>query len=235
MDISLGKVLVGLPKIIGQKDAVHPMDREWESAIFKELIEEAVWVGTTKLDGDGQADLKNHGGPEKAVFAYPSEHYTFWCEEYGITDMKQGGVGENFSMINVTEKDIAIGDTFEVGGAIVQVSQPRQPCWKPARRFKIKNLALLIEDTGRTGWYFRVLQEGFVEEGQKFKLIDRPVPEWTIEKCNRVMHIEKEDLEKSANLAKCEWLATNWKRTLTNRVEKGEHPQLSKRVFGPNE
>lgn len=235
MSILLSKVFVGLPKVIGDKNAVHPMDREWESAIFKEPVEGPVWVGKTKLDGDGQADLKNHGGLEKAVFAYPSEHYTYWQREHGVAEMGLGGMGENFSTAHISEEVIAIGDAFEIGGAIVQVSQPRQPCWKPARRFKMKNLALLIQDTGRTGWYFRVLQEGHVEEGQTFTLVDRPAPEWTIEQCNNVMHFAKEDLGKAALLAKCEWLAVNWKTTLLNRVEKGKHPLLSKRVFGPNE
>ena len=114
------------------------------------------------------------------------------------------------------------------------MSQPRQPCWKPARRFKVKNLAFLIQDTGRTGWYYRVLQEGLVEAGQTFKLLERPSPEWTIEECNNVMRVEKQDMDKAAKLAQCESLAINWKTTLLNRVEKGEHLLLSKRVFGPN-
>lgn len=234
MTILLNKIFVGLPKVIGAKKAVHPMDREWESAIFKQPVDKAIWVGKLKLDGDGQADLKNHGGLEKAVFTYPSEHYTYWQQEHGLTDMKQGGMGENFSTLHVSEENISIGDTFEIGGAIIQVSQPRQPCWKPARRFKMKNLALLIQDTGKTGWYYRVLQEGLVEAGQTFKLLERPSPEWTINECNKVMHVEKTDMDKATKLAQCEWLAIKWKTTLLNRVEKGEHLLLSKRVFGPN-
>jgi len=234
MTILLNEIFVGLPKVMGTKDAERPMDREWESAIFKKLVDEAVWVGKIKLDGDGQADMKNHGGLEKAVFSYPSEHYTYWQQELGLTDMKPGGMGENFSTFGVAETDISIGDTFEIGGAIIQVSQPRQPCWKPARRFKMKNLSLLIQDTGRTGWYYRVLQEGRVEAGQSFKLIERPSPQWTIKECNNIMHVEKNNMEKSTKLSQCEWLAINWKTTLLNRVEKGEYPVQSKRVFGPN-
>lgn len=234
MKILLSKIFVGLPKLIGTKNAEHPMDREWETAIFKKAVSEPVWVGKLTLDGDGQADLKHHGGAEKAVFSYPAEHYQYWHKEHGLSDMLAGGMGENFSTEHMTEQDISIGDTFEIGGAVIQVSQPRQPCWKPARRFRQKNLALLIQDTGRTGWYYRVLQEGMVEEGQTFKLIERPSPKWTIEACNHVMHVEKDNMKRAAELAACEYLAINWQTTLLNRVEKDEHPVLSKRVYGPN-
>ena len=197
MSILLSKVFVGLPKRIGDKNAVHPMGREWESAIFKEPVEGPVWVGKTKLDGDGQADLKNHGGWEKAVFAYHRNIIHIGNGNTALQKWAVGGMGENLPRAHISEEVIAIGDAFEIGGAIVQVSQPRQPCWKPARRFKMKNLALLIQDTGRTGWYFRVLQEGHVEEGQTFTLVDRPAPEWTIEQCNNVMHFAKEEFGKS--------------------------------------
>ncbi|WP_062110168.1 MOSC domain-containing protein [Bacillus niameyensis] len=235
MDIVLNKIFVGKPKTVGNKEAKEPMDREWTSGIFKEPIHGPVWVSKTNVAGDGQADLKNHGGPEKAVFAYPSNHYTYWQEKENFTNIVIGGMGENFSIEGIGEADICIGDTYQIGEAIVQVSQPRQPCWKPARRFKIKNLALLIQDTGRTGWYFRVLQEGYVEEGKSFRLLERPYPEWTIAKCNYIMHVDRENIEKSRELANNALLASNWKKTLTKRVEKGESSNVRKRVIGPNE
>src|SRR5690606_3030507 len=128
-----------------------------------------------------------------------------------------------------------IGDTFQVGEAIVQVSQPRQPCWKPARRFKIKELALLIQNSGKTGWYFRVLQEGYVQAGDTSQLLERPCPEWTIAGCNEIMHVDKKNIEAAQKLASCKWLAPNWQATLMKRVEKNEESDLRKRVIGPNE
>lgn len=229
------QIFVGKPKTVGSKDAIDPMEREWTSGIFKEPVEGAIWLGSTKLEGDGQADLKNHGGPEKAVFAYPASHYSYWQEEHRFLDMKPGGMGENFSITNGFEEDVCIGDTYKIGDAIVQVSQPRQPCWKPARRFKQKNLALLIQDTGRTGWYFRVLQEGMVESRQVLQLLDRPYPKWTIEFCNHIMHVDKENIEKSRELMNVELLANNWKRTLVKRVDQGIQSDIRKRVIGPNE
>ncbi|MDN4607711.1 MOSC domain-containing protein [Sporosarcina highlanderae] len=215
----INEVFVGKPKTVGDKNATNPLDKEWESAIFKEPVTGKVWVGETGLDGDGQADLKNHGGPEKAIFTYPSEHYTYFHNEYGLTAMKAGGMGENLSLSNMLEKDVCIGDIYEIGEAVIQVSQPRQPCWKPARRHKRKDLALLIQDSGKTGWYFRVLQEGFISAGENLKLVDRLAPEWTIENCNHVMHFDKENIERAAALAACEWLAISWKNTFIKRVE----------------
>lgn len=234
MNLFLKQVFIGKPKTIGEKGAPNIMDREWTSAIFKQPVEGPIWAGNTNLVGDGQADLKNHGGQEKAIFVYPYEHYAHWQKELNSTKIGPGGMGENFS-VNFTEEKIAIGDTFQIGDAVVQVSQPRQPCWKPARRFRVKELALLIQDSGRTGWYFRVLKEGYVEEGQVLTLIDRPHPKWTIQKCNEVMHVDQKNLAAAKELAECELLAVNWRKTLTNRVEKGVFPNINTRVIGPNE
>ncbi|MBM7650866.1 MOSC domain-containing protein [Neobacillus cucumis] len=230
----LQKVYAGLPKTVGIKNAKQAMDREWTSAIFKEPVTDAVWVGKTGLTGDEQFDQKNHGGPEKAVFAYSSEHYTYWQTDHNITNISIGGMGENFVLENMNEDEVAIGDIYQIGEAIVQVSQPRQPCWKPARRFKTKNLALLIQNTGRTGWYFRVLKEGSVKAGEAFTLLQRPYPQWTIGKCNEIMHGQKQDFEQLKELAACEFLAPSLQDTLQRRVEKQETPDIQNRVFGPN-
>lgn len=237
MEIFLKKVFVGLPKTIGSKDAVNPMEREWTSAIFKDPIEGAIWVGKTGIKGDGQYDLEHHGGPEKAVFAYSIENYSYWHKELGISEILPGGMGENLAMEHVTEETISIGDTFQIGEAVIQVSQPRQPCWKPARRFKIKNLALLLQSTGKTGWYFRVLQEGYVEAGQTFTLLDRPYPQWTIHKCNQIIHAKEQNFEEMKELADCEMLAPGMRATLAKRIEKRNPGALDirDRVFGPNE
>jgi MOSC domain-containing protein YiiM len=231
----LKKVFAGLPKTVGEKEAANPMDREWTSAIFKESVAGPVWVGKTGLKGDGQADMENHGGPEKAVLGYSLGNYTYWQNELGTTALSPGGMGENFAMENFSEETISIGDTFQIGEAIVQVSQPRIPCWKPARRFKIKQLALLMQNTGKTGWYFRVLKEGHVEEGQVFTLLERPYPNWTIAECNRILHSKTPNLEKMRELSQCELLAPVMKSILEKRIELKVAPDATKRVIGPNE
>ncbi|MEH7482231.1 MOSC domain-containing protein [Neobacillus drentensis] len=235
MSIFLKQVFIGLPKTVGNKQAKNPMEREWTSAIFKEPVQGPIWVGKTGLTGDGQWDLEHHGGPEKAVFAYGFENYTHWQKELGISEITSGAMGENLVMEQINEEEISIGDTFQIGGAVVQVSQPRQPCWKPARRFKVKNLALLLQNTGRTGWYFRVLTEGFVEEGQTFTLVDRPYPQWTIQKCNQIIHAKKQNMVEMRELSQCELLAPGMRTTLEKRIEMMETPDIRNRVFGPNE
>lgn len=235
VDIILKKVFVGLPQKVGIINAEKPMEREWVSGIFKQPIEGPISLSNIGLCGDGQADTENHGGPEKAVFVYPLEHYEYWQKELNTTDIGPGAMGENFLLGNTSEEMVSIGDIFQIGDAVVQVSQPRQPCWKPARRFRIKNLALLIQSSGRTGWYFRVLKEGNIEEGQGFTLIERPYPNWTIAKCNEIMHGTSPNLEQLRGLSQCELLAQNWRNTLNKRIELGEALDIRKRVIGPNE
>jgi MOSC domain-containing protein YiiM len=234
MDYILKKVFAGKPKTVGDKDAASLMDREWTSAIFKESVEGAVWANKTGLTGDGVFDTEHHGGPEKAVFAYSLENYHYWQKELGNSEIGPGGMGENFLMGDLTEDLVCIGDTFQIGEAVVQVSQPRQPCWKPARRFKIKTLALLIQNTGRTGWYFRVLKEGLVEAGQTMTLLERPYPKWTIQKCNEVLHGKEPNFEEMQELSQCELLAPGMRATLEKRVSLKAVPEITDRVYGPN-
>ncbi|WP_042357127.1 MOSC domain-containing protein [Bacillus rubiinfantis] len=235
MDGILKQIFIGVPKTVGEQHAVNVMDREWTSAIFKEPVHGPIWVSKTGLSGDDQGDKKNHGGPEKAVFAYPSQNYLYWQKELGKPEMTDGGMGENFVIENMTEDAISIGDIFQVGEVIVQVSQPRQPCWKPARRFKVKTLALQLQTTGRTGWYFRVLQEGFVEAGQSFTLLERPFPQWKIQTCNEIIHAKTPDLQQLKELADCELLAPKMRTTLEERLANGGNVDIRSRVFGPNE
>lgn len=114
------------------------------------------------------------------------------------------------------------------------MSQPRQPCSKPARRFQVTDLALRLQNSGRTGWYLRVLEEGYVEKSQSLTLLERSYPQWTIARCNEIIHIKKNDLKAAAELASCKLLAENWKKTLHTRVDKGENQDINKKVYDPN-
>ncbi|MBS4207295.1 MOSC domain-containing protein [Bacillus sp. FJAT-50079] len=229
------RIMVGMPRTYGRKEAKQPMDREWTSGIVKQTVKGKIWAGKTNLQGDGQADLKHHGGPEKAIFVYPVSHYNYWQKRLQKTDFTVGAFGENLAVQHITEDDLCIGDIFHIGGAIVQVSQPRQPCWKPARRWKIKDLALQIQQQGRTGWYFRVLKEGEIQAGDQLQLQERPFPEWTVARCNDVMHNQKHDLGLAARLAACELLASNWRTVLNKRAQGEGKLDIRNRVIGPNE
>lgn len=127
-----------------------------------------------------------HGGPEKALLAYCSDHYPRWREDLQREDLQDGSFGENFSLSTLDESVVAIGDRFQVGTAIVEVSQPRQPCWKLARRCALPTMPAKAIANGRLGWYFRVIQAGTVAVGDELQCVARPHPEWTIAAINRL-------------------------------------------------
>ncbi len=208
---------------VGQpQDYTMPDGEVWRTSIFKTPITGPVKLNGTNLVGDAQADLKHHGGVDKAANVFPSEHYPYWREKLGLPDMPYGGFGENLTIAGLLEGEVAIGDTFRIGTATVQVSQPRQPCWKLARRWGVKDLAVQVQNIGSTGWYFRVLEEGIVDVGQDFELIDHPYPQWTITEANRLMHHDKNDWEALAGLRACPMLGVSWKKTFQERLDKRE-------------
>ena len=226
----LVSVQVGGPQTLGTEGAADPAERPWVTGFIKAPVAGPVAAGRTNLNGDGQADLVNHGGPDKAVCVYPEAHYPHWRADLDLPDLAPGAFGENFTVVGLAEPDVCIGDVWTVGGAVFQVSQPRQPCWKLARRWRVKDLALRVQQTGFTGWYFRVLQEGVVEAGQPLALVERPEPNWTVERANRVMHHLKSDYAQAAELAAVSLLSASWKATLRTRAEKHAHPDAGKRL-----
>jgi MOSC domain-containing protein YiiM len=211
------------------------MDRPWTSGFDKRPVVGPVRLGVTNLSGDGQADLVHHGGPDKAILAYSADHYDGWRHELKMTDLAFGAFGENFTIARLTEANVCLGDIWQVGNAVLQISQPRQPCWKLARRWRIKTLALQVQESGRTGWYFRVLQEGIVATGMPLQQLERVHPDWTVERANHVMHSDKDNVNLAAALAAIPPLAASWKVTLTKRVEQNIQSDPAKRLLGPNE
>ena len=137
-------------------------------------------VETDNLAGDEQADLTVHGGPDKAVCVYSADHFPEWSRVLREGDLGAGAFGENFSVSHMDETSVCVGDVYAVGTSLVQVSQPRSPCWKLAARWNRPDLPRLVLQSGRTGWYFRVLQRGVVSAGEELSLSDRPCGEWSI-------------------------------------------------------
>jgi MOSC domain-containing protein YiiM len=228
----LTSIQVGRPRRHGSDDAVDPMDKPWISGFCKDVVTGPVPLRWTNLDGDEQADLVHHGGVDKAVCCYAAVHYDAWRRELDRPEMTFGAFGENFTIDGLAEPDVCIGDVWRIGTAVVQVSQPRQPCWKLARRWKIKTLTLQVQETGRTGWYFRVLTEGVVAANAPITLDARPHPDWTVARANRIMHVDKSDLAGAAALAALPPLSASWKDTLSKRVEQGVEPDASLRLEG---
>lgn len=219
-EVRLVSVNVGQPREFGPAPAgwpPDPPDRPRRSGIFKAAVAGPVWLGATNLDGDAQADRVKHGGPDKAVNAYAADHYAAWRAELGLPGFPHGAFGENFTIADLTEDAVCVGDTYAIGEARVQVSQPRVPCWKLARRWGLKELTALVERSGRTGWYFRVLAEGMVTAGLPVILLDRPFPQWTIARVNAIGLRRDDDLT-AADLAACPLLADVWREGLRRRV-----------------
>lgn len=189
---------------------------QWTSGINKGPISGSANVTALGVEGDQHADLVNHGGRDKAILCYAREHYTKWSEELGTGAPPTGTLGENFEIGGANEKSVCIGDIFQIGSAVVQISQPRQPCWKPALLHALPHLTAQILKTGRTGWYVRVLQEGVVDAPAPIHLIERPHPKWTVARATRVKHFDK-DAVTQAELAEVDALSAAWKADLLGK------------------
>jgi MOSC domain-containing protein YiiM len=214
----LYSIQVGTPKSYGFEDAIDAHDKPWTTGFFKTPIEGPVFVGATNLVGDGQADLKNHGGIDKAVLAYSLDHYPKWRDELRMPDMPCGAFGENLTIAGLNEELVYIGDIFRVGTVTFEVSQPRQPCWKLARRWRMHELTSLVVRNGRSGWYLRVLEQGWIEAQMPVVLIERPNPAWSIARANEILHHRKTDLPLTLELADVPGLADSWVDELRGRA-----------------
>jgi MOSC domain-containing protein YiiM len=215
--MKLLSIQVGMPQTIGVPDAPELMDREWTSGFFKQPVIGPVEVTAAGLIGDGQADRENHGGRDKAINAYPADYFAGWRAELGF-ECVVGGFGENFTTMGALETDVCIGDVFLVGSVTVQITQPRQPCWKLSRRWRIKDLATRVEQSGRTGWYFRVVSAGAVEAPAELTLVERRYPQWTVAEANDIMHHRQDDFTAAMELASCEALSESWRLALSRRA-----------------
>jgi MOSC domain-containing protein YiiM len=163
------------------------------------------------LLGDAVADTRNHGGPDKAVLCYPQAHYRPWAAEFPEQPFSAGAFGENLTVGGADESDICLGDRFRIRDAEVQVSQPRQPCWKISRRWGIKTLTRRVAQTGRTGWYLRVLRPGNIAAGAELELLQRPHPDWSVARANDVMFGREVDRMAVVELMNLAELADAWK------------------------
>ncbi|WP_207100655.1 MOSC domain-containing protein [Paracoccus shandongensis] len=204
------------------------------SAIAKTPVTAPLWLGAEGLQGDAQADRRVHGGPEKALHHYPWDHYAAWRADLGSLPLLDapGAFGENISVAGLTEDGVAVGDIFRLGGALVQVSQGRQPCWKLNHRLGVPDMARRVQDTGRTGWYYRVLQPGMVAPGDDLALIDRLTPDWTLRRLWRAMYVDRLNRAELEAIAALDVLAKGWRRYAQRRLDSGRVEDWRPRLEG---
>lgn len=204
--------------------------KEVRTGINKRPVSGPVYLSKVNFDGDGQGDLVNHGGVDKAVCVYPYEHYPYWEKELG-KPLEMSAFGENLTLRGLTEDELCIGDSFQIGEAVVQVSQPRQPCFKLSLVHERKDMPILVQNTGYTGFYFRVLKEGIVSPSDELVHISRPSLAITVTEANRLMHHDRDDLEGIRNLLKVDELSESWRKTFEKRLA-GNKADTSERLTG---
>ena len=166
-----------------------------KTGIFKEPIDRRVMLGTLNLKGDGQADLVGHGGVYKAAYAYSVENYDYWKRELGRDDFAFGQFGENFTVEGMMEDEVHVGDVFRAGGALIEVTQPRVPCYKLGIKMGLRGFEKRFLASRRVGFYLRVLEEGAVGAGDVVDRVRTDPERMTVREICRLLYFDPENLE----------------------------------------
>lgn len=205
------------------------------SAIDKAPRAGPVPAGHEGLDGDEQGDRRRHGGPDKALHAYPLAHYATWAADLPETAARfhPGAFGENLVIEGAVESDICLGDLWRIGGTLCEVSQSRQPCWKLNLRFGLPDMAYRVQQTGRSGWYFRVLEPGLIAAGDTAVLQDRPHSGWPLDRVARLLYHDALDTAALAELGSLPGLPESWQRLVAARLATGQIEDWSPRIKTP--
>ena len=213
-DMKLISVNVGLPRVVmSNGDPVS-------TGIFKEPVAGRVMLRTLNLDGDRQADLSVHGGPSKAVYVYPSEHYDYWKRELPEIKLSWGMFGENFTTAGLFESELNIGDKFRVGSAVVMVTEPRMPCYKLGIKFGRSDIVKRLLASERTGFYFAVLQEGEVGAGDPIELMEKRERSVRVSDITQLYTREKRNVGLLRRAIEVDALPESWKGYFQHRLEK---------------
>ena len=216
--------------VSGPKEILHD-EKAVKTGIFKDPVHERVMLRRLNLDGDGQADLWGHGGAFRAVYVYSAENYDYWKRELGRDDLAYGTFGENFTVEGMCDDEICVGDVFRIGGALVEVSQPRIPCYKLAIKMGLPGFQNRFLESRRVGFYFRVLQEGEVGPGDPVEPVSRDPQGMTVRQVNELLFFEKDDLEGTRRALSIPALSHGWKGSFEERLAKAEIPEDLRQGF----
>jgi len=187
------------------------------SAIGKARAIGPVHLGSLGFDGDAVGDTVHHGGPDKAACVYAEARYGAWRSRYGA-DLPRPAFGENLLLAGADEERTCVGDVYALGGAVVQVSQPRVPCYKPAAFTGERRLTVDLRTTGWTGWYLRVLEEGVVAEGDEVRLLERPRHAASVQRLNALRYGPEVDVDGLLAAAEAPALMASWRAALLKRA-----------------
>lgn len=210
---SILSIHVGKPKDMTYRGKRDSEEQTWSSGIFKDAAVGPVYLGRTNLDGDGQADLVHHGGPDRAVLLFAADSYPHWGAVLGKS-LPHGSFGENFTVEGLNEDVVCLGDLWETDRVRLEISQPRLPCFKLGRRLVRPEAVALVMEAKAGGWYCRVLQEGLVEAGDTLRLVARPHPDWTIRRAFHEFVFGKQNHEALHSLRSVAALSELWKDRL---------------------
>ena len=198
-------VNVGLPRDIAWKG------RTVRTAIWKNPVQGGCRVGRLNLDGDGQADLRGHGGEQRAVFVYQIESDRYWQEQLRRTDFVHGQFGENFTIQGLPDDSVCIGDRFQIGGALFEVTQPRVTCYRVAIRTNEPRMPALLTSSGRPGFYFRVLREGMVGAGDEIVKVGEAKERMTVAEINALLYSPDHARDRLQRALRIEALSPGWR------------------------
>lgn len=205
-------VNVSLPRDVAYRG------RMIRTGIFKQPVQGPVMIRTGNLDRDGQADLENHGGIYKAVYAYTVEHYEHWKKRLRRSDFTHGQFGENLTVEGMPETEVRIGDVYRVGGALVRVAQPRAPCFKLGLKMGLPAFPKEFMASGRVGFYLQVLGEGEVSAGDPIELLAREDAVLTVREASRIRYLDRDDVEGARLALRVQALPPHWRSEFEERV-----------------
>ncbi|MFM4910042.1 MOSC domain-containing protein [Aeromonas dhakensis] len=210
------------------------------SAIHKQATTIPLWCGANGLAGDEQCDQRHHGGPDRALHYYPADHYPWWHNwqtALGLaaprTPWQPAAFGENLSGVGLTEMQACIGDVYRLGEALIQISQPRSPCFKLNQRFGYGQMSQVMQLSGRCGWLLRVLEEGMVMPQERLELVGRPYPELTVKRTADILFNQLRNEADLLLLLENPALSPNWRKHAADWLEHGTIADWQRRLLGP--
>jgi MOSC domain-containing protein YiiM len=225
---SIAEIRIGRLRPLGPKGV--------PSGIYKQPVSDPIIARATGLQGDEQGDRRHHGGADKAIHAYAAGNYPLWAAD--LPDLaalfRPGAFGENLVVEGAAEADICLGDRWRLGGTLVEVSQGRQPCWKLNLRFGRPYMARLVQTTGRTGWYFRVIEAGEIAPGDVASLEARPHADWSLERVSHLLYHDRLNRAALREFAALPQLPDSWRRLAVARLARGETESWSRRIETPD-